>query len=356
LVCALILSEIALRFLSPLQLGFEYVDGRFQPPREFDAYWELNRFDSHDIEPTEKVDGVQRVLLLGDSFVHGLSVPVAETVTRRLADRLSKKRPGAFDTVALSGSGASPKDELRLLRESGSALRPDWVISVLYPGNDVMQSMPPRDRKQVLASGEVLPVFHGPASVFAGEDARFFFLSGSRLNQLISQRLTLASRKRETKGVPLAFLVYSTQESSPWRAASARAWERMEGVLKETRAEAEALGARYAVVSVASPYTLGGEDELALMMETYPDMERTDWDLEYPEMRLAELCRRNGIPYRSFLEGFRGASRNASLHWKYDRHWSPAGHDQAALEIASFILEWEKQVPGFPKAPEGGLP
>ncbi|MDE0884868.1 MAG: hypothetical protein OSB70_04995 [Myxococcota bacterium] len=327
--------------LSPLQLGFDFVDGQFQPPREFGVYWELNTFETHDIEPTVKERGVERILLLGDSFVQGLSVPVEETVTRRLAHHLSEKRPGSFDTVALAGSGASPEDELRELKESGEALEPDWVISVIYLGNDVMQSMLGPARYALVSSGDVLPVFHGSAAVFSAADARHFFFEDSRLNQLISQRLTLAARKRQTQGIPLAFLVYSTNPSAPWRRATDRAWAELERLLRETRAEAESLGARYAVVSIASPYTLGGADALALMMESYPDMRRTDWNLEYPEARLADLCRENGFSCRSLLPGFRAAAARggAPLHWKFDRHWSPAGHDRAAQEMAALVVE-----------------
>jgi hypothetical protein len=143
--------------------------------------------------------------------------------------------------------------------------------------------------------------------------------------------------------VPINFLVYSTNEEDSWSSATERAWKRMEGLLKETRVQVEALGARYAVVSIASSYMLGGADELALMLESYPDMERTDWDLEYPETRLAELCRKNGILYKSLLDSFRAAiaEEGALLHWKYEHHWAPAGHDKAAQEISSFILEQE---------------
>ena len=88
-----------------------------------------------------------RVLLLGDSFVQGLAVPIEETVARRLAGRLSEDPRNTFDVVSLAYGGASPEDELRLLGESGSKLDPDLVISVFYEGNDVMDCTPAGERQ-----------------------------------------------------------------------------------------------------------------------------------------------------------------------------------------------------------------
>ena len=341
--CALILAELLLRALTPLQLGFEYRDGRFGPPREFGIHSEVNAFGAHDAEPLAKADGVQRVLLLGDSFVQGLAVSIEDTVARRLAHHLPGQGPGAFDVVSLAYGGASPADELRLLRDAGSQLKPNRVISVFYAGNDVMQSMPAAERETVLESGRVLPVFHGAAHVFGRDDARFFLVEESRLNQLISQRVTVAARKRETAGVPIAFLVYSTSPDAPWHGASESAWARVEDLLQETRAAAAALGADYGVVSVASSYAIGGEPQLEEMIASYPDMRGFGWDLEQPDERLAALCARDGIPFLSLLGGFREGTRNSDspLHWKYDRHWTPEGHDRAAREISAFITNAE---------------
>ena len=349
LVLAVGLGEGIVRWLSPLQLGFEYADERFGPPREFDVDWQLNELGAHDYPPKLKPPGARRVLLLGDSFVQGLAVTIEETVGQRLALHLAGQSPGSFDVVSLSGAGASPDDELRLLARAGKELDPDEVISVLYPGNDVMQSLSGQARKRLLASGEILPPFHTLAHGFSREEALFFYFEGSRLNRLISQRISVAARKRGTSGIPIAFLVYSTDRDAPWASAREAAWARLEEALKETRAKAEALGAGYGVVSVASVYTVGGPGELESMIETYPDMRGFGWDLEEPGRRLAELCERNAIPFWSLLAGFRRAAQGSAepLHWTFDRHWTPAGHDRAAQEIAAFIqAQGSKGVPG----------
>ena len=339
LVLGLGLGEGIVRCLSPLQLGFEYADERFGPPREFGIDWQLNEFGAHDYPPEPKPPGARRVLLLGDSFVQGLAVSIEETVVQRLAHHLGEQSPGSFDVVSLSQAGASPGDELRLLRRAGKRLDPDQVISALYLGNDVMQSLTGQARERVLESGDVLPPFHRAAHEFGREQALFFFFEGSRLNRLISQRVTLAARKKEMSGIPIAFLVYSTDPDAPWAAAREGAWAWLEVLLKKTRAAAEALGADYGVVSVASVYSIGGIGELEKMIDSYPDMRGFGWDLEEPDRRLAEVCARNAIPFRSLLPGFREAAQGSArpLHWAFDRHWTPDGHDRAAREIAAFV-------------------
>lgn len=109
LLCALGLAELVLRALSPLQLGFEYQDERFSPPRESGIYTDVNEFGSHDISPPPRTPGVARVLLLGDSFVQGLAVPVEQTVARRLARYLSENKPDSFDVVSLAYGGGGPR-------------------------------------------------------------------------------------------------------------------------------------------------------------------------------------------------------------------------------------------------------
>ncbi|MCS5636529.1 MAG: SGNH/GDSL hydrolase family protein, partial [Myxococcota bacterium] len=210
------LAEWVARALTPLQLGFEYKDERFAPPQEFDVYVELNEFGSHDIEPPPRTAGVRRILLLGDSFVQGLAVPIEETVARRLAHHLPKDEPGPFEVVSLAYGGAPPAGELDVFLQVGQEMDPDIVITVFYEGNDVSDSIPQRQRERFEASGHVLPTLHTRANAFGREEARFFFFEGSRLNQLFSQRITLATRKRQTSGVPLEFLVYSTDKDAPW--------------------------------------------------------------------------------------------------------------------------------------------
>lgn len=330
---SLLAAEAVLRWLPAESLGFAYREGAFSRPSEFQAQPEHNRFGSHDIGYGPKREGVRRVLLLGDSFVLGLSVPIAQTLARRLAHHLEAKASRPYDVVALAGSGYSPRQELRLLIRHGAVLKPDLVVTVFFTGNDVAPGL----REAAFRPGvPVLPVFHERADEFRREDARYLWIERSVLNQLISQRLTVAHRKRQTRGIPKVFFVYAKDGGAAWD----EAWSRTLQVLLGTRRVAQQLGAGYALVAAGPAFAIVGEAGLEQLLDSYPDMRSREWDLGLPDRRLARFTRNHDVPFLALQPLFREETLEggAALHWKYDGHWNSMGNDRAAAHIADFIL------------------
>lgn len=68
-------------------------------------------------------------LLIGDSFVEGICLPDG----RDLVGRARALQPA---TAGLGIRGAGPLGELAILGRFGPAIRPRWVVFVLYEGND----------------------------------------------------------------------------------------------------------------------------------------------------------------------------------------------------------------------------
>ena len=66
----------------------------------------------------------QRVLLLGDSYVHAAAVQIAETIGQRLEAGLGP----AWDVVSMGGVGWGQTEELEALLTHGDALDPDQVL------------------------------------------------------------------------------------------------------------------------------------------------------------------------------------------------------------------------------------
>ena len=58
IILVLALTEVVLRFLSPLQLGFEYVEGEFRRPHEFEYQTVGNRMGFHDFDHGPKMRDV----------------------------------------------------------------------------------------------------------------------------------------------------------------------------------------------------------------------------------------------------------------------------------------------------------
>ena len=51
---SLLLGELAVRLLTPVQLGFEYAQGRFLLPREFEAHTERNLLGFHNVHTVSR--------------------------------------------------------------------------------------------------------------------------------------------------------------------------------------------------------------------------------------------------------------------------------------------------------------
>jgi hypothetical protein len=332
---ALLAMEIAFRMLSPVTLGYRYDDGVFTRPHEFELHAQLNRFGSHDVAYGPKTRGVRRVLLLGDSFVQGLSVPIPETLARRLAHHLNERSPGTYDVVVLAGAGFGPREELGLLARHGRELEPDLVVSLFLPDNDVIVGSPTLvdERREQLRALSREP---GPTMFrIEADDARFFFVRCSELNRWISHRLTLVSMRRTREEIPTDYGVWAREPRAAWE----EAWRTIESYYARTRAAAAELGAAYALVSATSPWSVRGAEGLEQLMSVYPAMRDREWDLEEPERRMARFCAEQGIPFLALLPTFRRETveRGRQLHWRYDGHWNAEGNDLAGQLIAEFI-------------------
>ena len=334
---ALFAAELIVRSLSPERLGFEYVDGVFRSPTEFEIDTTVNELGLHDARVGPRVEGVRRVLLLGDSFVAALSVRVFETVGQRLEHYLNAESAGQrFRVVSVGVPGWSQRDELEGLREAAELLEPDLVLTLFMPGNDVMGNSPDLARinkEQLLA----LRGFRRGWRWFPREAAPLFWIEGSALNQLLSHRLGSRRETRENRVIPVSYLVYAAEYDEVWE----RAWAETERLILEAREFTRRRGIGYAVVSASSPEGVHGAKEgLRRLERAYPAMREREWDLDKPDRRLAQICSRHGIPLLLLEPAFRDlTAEGRRLHWRYDGHWNADGNDAAGERIAPFALE-----------------
>lgn len=328
------LAELGLRQLSREQLGFKYKDGVWSAPREFKTDRRRNRLGFHDDEVAPANAGARRILLLGDSYVAGLSVDVIETVGQRLEAELNARGGPRYDVVAFGKHGWGQRDQLEALRTHGPELRPDLVLTLFLSLNDVRNNL---GELQQLAEQQIEErEFFRPGWVeIRAESAPLFLIEGSLLNQWLSHRLALRALRTTATEVPLDYLVYAREADEAW----SRAWSATEELLVETRAASRALGASYAVLSASTPQgVLGEEAGLEILVSQYPRMRERAFDLGLPDHRLATFCRTADIPFLALEPDFRDATRaGAELHWPRDGHWNAAGHAFAARAIAVFV-------------------
>ena len=86
----------------------------------------------------EKVPGTVRVVVIGDSYVFGIGVPVEETLPRLLEERLAAAHPSTrVEVVNLGMPGNNFVSYLELHRAAVERLRPDAVVLCLTLPNDL---------------------------------------------------------------------------------------------------------------------------------------------------------------------------------------------------------------------------
>ena len=150
LLVSLLVGEIVLRvvgvkplYVNPEQGAFWEYDsrlgwhhrpgqrGRFAK-EQFDTSVVINQHGLRDHDyPEQRVDGMERVLVLGDSFTWGFGVEQQQIFTEVI-----EKSEQGLEVINAGVSGYSPDQELIWLREQGMRFQPDLVLLVLS-GNDV---------------------------------------------------------------------------------------------------------------------------------------------------------------------------------------------------------------------------
>jgi hypothetical protein len=324
----LVAGELAVRRCSPMQLGFEFEDGAFRRPREFVRDTKVNSHRFHDREHGPPVEGIPRVVLLGDSYVASKATPLEQTVGSRLEHHLNAAGGRTWEVVILGYEGWGQREELEALEKYGPSTRPAVVVTLFLPFNDFRNNSPELDEigKREMRGDEL------PASEVPG-----LFLEWSVLNRLIAHRLAVARARSPETEVPVDFFAYATESDPVWE----RAWDMTEALLLETRAAATELGAEYLIASASTPSgVLGAKEGLEFLLENYPAMRGRSWDLDLPDRRLAEFCAEKGIPFLAMEPTFREEMRAGQLlHWRYNGHWTAEGNDLAGRLLAKMILD-----------------
>ena len=106
--------------------------------------WTIYNSDPHGFRnPPEAWSRTPRVVLVGDSFVHGHCVQSDQSIPAHLARRFGR-------VFNLGSGGHGPLAELATLREYAEPLRPPVVLWVFYEGNDLTKDFAPEWRAPIL--------------------------------------------------------------------------------------------------------------------------------------------------------------------------------------------------------------
>ncbi len=323
-----------------------------QEEREFVVPVRINALGLRDAERVyAKPPGVFRILVLGDSFVEAMHVPLEATFPRLLESRL---RTAAGDTrvevISAGVSGYGTASEVLYFEQDGKRFAPDLVVLAFYPGNDVKNNSPTLEDK-------LRPVYvDGRLARVDGDDhtgQRRGMLARSAAYQYIRQvvltrqpalaqalvrlgvlRADALRRAPDRAGVPVDYWVYAPTADAEW----AEAWTHTEHLLDRLRQSVDAAGARFAIAVLSAREQVYPESWQAVLA-AHPAMASLPWDLDAPQRRVETWCAQHQVPCVTLAGPFREAAQAgaAPLHFHYDGHFTPAGHQLAARVLADSL-------------------
>lgn len=318
------------RFFVPNQdFGWFHIPGRsgWQRTPELAVPISINQHGLRDSEHTyEKAEGTYRILLLGDSFVEGLQVPLEQTVGKQLEARLISSAKGVgYDVINGGVSRFGTDNEILFYDYLGSRYDPDRVILFFFY-NDLYDNL--EEPYFRLSDGGLEPVTPKPVNVLgpAGEVRGWLWdrFQVYRLLVVVGSILGLADPARPTaegKG-NIPFLLEDAQdEAAAIRLTAALLEEFDERLRSEDR--------RLLVVGI------GEMSAIERPAGTNPS------PTEAINRKLGEALVEGGVEYLDLIPGFRSRFNESGsrLFWPGDGHWNAAGHALAAELVMRRVTE-----------------
>ncbi len=225
-LAAVLVAEVGLRWVAPVQLAAEDLRWASHPTAEFrlapnvevgGAFGaRINSFGMRGPEPRPSSEVSLRVLCLGDSMTYGPGVREEQTFSAVLGEQARAGRPGVEVLNAGTPSYGTVR-ELAWLEDFGPRLEPDVVVLGVCLANDVTDAI--RLHERVVIDGRLWRADKAPATDRA---ARW----RSRLNNLHLWRLLRRATGRAGDGA-----AQGVAQSAPTRGGSG---------LRATAAQAEA--------------------------------------------------------------------------------------------------------------------
>ena len=328
-----------------------------QEDREFVVPVQINRNGLRDVEHAyAKPPGTFRILVLGDSFVEAMHVPLEATFPRLLEADLNTDGKARIEVIAAGVSGYGTAGELLLYEQEGQRYQPDLVVLAFYPGNDVKNNSPTLEdtlQPDYAEDGSLHKVIstehkkkeHGWRALLARSAAYHYCRQVLLLRhpQLAQRLVRLGLLKRDAvktgghaDAIPVDYGVYAPQPSPPWQAA----WQHTEMLLDRLRQEVDTSGAHLMIVVLSSRdqvYPNWWQD----IVSTHPAMQGQTWDLDGPQHRVEAWCGAHGVPWVALTPVFREAAAHGGepLHYHHDGHFTAAGHRLAATVLRKSLEE-----------------
>jgi hypothetical protein len=291
-----------------------------------------------------------RILLLGDSFVEGYTVPQEATATAALEHRLRTSGDAGAEVLNGGTAGYSTDQEVLFYERDGAPLRPDVVVLLFYV-NDLWYNTRVgywRGAKPWFERTDTGPVLQGvpvPRLAWASRETSDWITARSALYRQIR---TLATGRSRAEGgtdgtraaaraptVPAEFLGWRLGEDPEVD----EAWALTEELLVRLRDRVVADGGAFVLFHVPSKAAV--YEEVWRGTARAYELDSGGWSATADAERLRGICDRRELECLLPVDRFRAAGsplgESGALYFPMDGHWTAAGHDLAATVLHEWL-------------------
>ena len=331
---------------------------------KIESYVKMNSHGFRDRERSyEKGKDVFRIVVLGDSIIEALQVPLEQTfidVFERMLNSESDKR---FEVINLGVSGFGTGQEYLTLKYYGLNYQPDLIILAFFLFNDIRNNSLTLDSKYsgrgindrsipyfVLNNGEIeeLSFRIGKRKIIKTFLARLFpniyYLIGDSVrapwlvNLLWEMGLTDSVNSFKKKDISKSYYLYAEKYTPDWE----NAWAVTKALILKMAKELEMNKIRLLVVVISSEVEFR-PDMWDKTLDEDPSMRLLEFDLKKPERILSSFLEANGIDYLLLQPGFekytKETGKDLHFHYVYDNHWNANGNAVAAQLVYSKLKD-----------------
>ena len=291
--------------------------------------------DGFRVGPAGRVEGTQRILLLGDSFMEALQTEYDQSLPGLLEARLAQRFHYAVGVRNTGVGGWDPPQYLIEARRTLGREHFDLALVAVYLGNDIVperiERYAPRAPVEVhrlhlprqLSGREFIDAVLYPINDFLEVRSHLFILLKTRL-QALRTRLGLTAEE-----FPVGLL--REEAGSP-------RWSVTADILSDIRDVARAHSVPTLFVLIPAPYQVDSAEFHRSLRGFQIDSGAVD--LDQPNRLLATAMRGHHLEVLDVLPEFREAQQAGSrLYGRVDRHLSPAGHDLLARLVEPLVVK-----------------
>jgi hypothetical protein len=272
-----------------------------------------------------KPKGVHRIVVIGDSYVEAVQVPLSRTFHKLWEAALnnsshSGSRP-RFEVIAFGNSGTGQVKNFEVLRSQAIRYAPDTVVETLC-SNDFCDDDPVLKEELILSAGGIKPSFRNLAK--HGYLALAFALR--RIDDIRRNRIAICPE----------LLQWSAQDIPRIETA----WSRTLGRIKASRDFCHARGITFLLVYVGSDlevkYALDPVHMISQLKAMGGPHQSIQWDMSKSIKRVTRYCDENNILFISLLEPLIAAEKDTG-RYVFSDHYTMFGHEVVAQVLASAV-------------------